>query len=66
MQSLTTLIALVVAVRAVMPPYTPDPYKLLLSQSGAEANATNLEVDLRYERYQGVANETTGLNTWLG
>lgn len=27
---------------------------------------TDLIVDLGYERYQGVANSSTGLNTWLG
>ena len=66
MDSLITIIALIAAVGALMPPYTPDPYASLTSQSHAETNATNLEVDLGYERYQGVANETTGLNTWLG
>ena len=66
MDSLTTIIALVAVVGALMPPYTPDPYASLLGQFRAVTNGTNLEVDLGYERYQGVANETTGLDTWLG
>ena len=30
------------------------------------SSPADLIVDLGYERYQGVANSSTGLNTWLG
>jgi len=40
-----------------------DPFKRQLSQN---ASAIGLVVDLGYEQYQGVANQSTGLNTWKG
>lgn len=30
------------------------------------AHAQNLTIDLGYEKYTGVHNETTSLNTWKG
>lgn len=35
-------------------------------ESSSIALESNLVVDLGYERYQGVANASSGLNTWLG
>ena len=48
-------------------PFNPRPFDRLLSSRQISFNTSNdLIVDLGYERYQGVHNESTGLNTWKG
>ena len=65
---------------AAVPEYQEDPYASAYGQrqesdeastartSGASeaSRANSLTVDLGYERYQGVRNAATGINTWLG
>lgn len=65
---------------AVAPEYQADPYASVYNQrqeeqpneasrasASSEASRGNsLTVDLGYERYQGVGNTTTGINSWLG
>ena len=45
-------------------PYS-KPYHHLLDKRQS-TNDTSLQIDLGYEIYKGVSNETTGLNTWKG
>ena len=47
--------------------FNPRPFDRLLSARQVSQNTSNdLLVDLGYEQYQGVHNESTGLNTWKG
>ena len=48
-------------------PLDPHPFDhLLAAREPAWSASSNLIVDLGYERYQGVHNDSTGLNTWKG
>ena len=49
-------------------PYNSRPFESLLNKRQLIQNtsANGLVVDLGYERYRGVANVSTGLNTWKG
>ncbi|KAL8825770.1 MAG: hypothetical protein Q9191_004216, partial [Dirinaria sp. TL-2023a] len=49
-------------------PYNGRPFESLRNKRQLIQNtsANGLVVDLGYERYQGVANASTGLNTWKG
>lgn len=53
---------------ATASPYNARPFDSFLSSRQVTQNtSTNgLVVDLGYEQYQGVANQTSGLNTWKG
>jgi len=62
--SISCLAALSVAAS----PYNPRPFDPFLSvrQLPQKTSANGLIVDLGYEQYQGIANQSTGLNTWKG
>lgn len=49
-------------------PYNARPFDSFLStrQLPQQNSPNGLTVDLGYEQYQGVANQSTGLNTWKG
>lgn len=52
---------------AAPPRYNPKPFSSVKEKRQFSAGSiSGLEVDLGYEIYQGVQNETTGLNTWKG
>ena len=55
---------------AAIPPYNPRPYDGVLRkrQDSTSLNASfnGLVVDLGYEQYRGVANDSMGLNNWFG
>lgn len=56
------------ALASASPTYNPRPFDSLLTRRQAPDNTSSVapEVDLGYERYQGVVNASTGLNTFLG
>ena len=56
----------ILVISALATPFTPKPFDSILSKRQSSSSSNNLVVDLGYERYQGVANSTTGLNTWKG
>ena len=68
MHSIVKSLALgaVLATGVLATPFTPKPFDAALSKRQSTIPADNLVVDLGYERYQGVANSSTGLNTWRG
>lgn len=71
MKSLQLLSAFVVASAALVsssPTYNARPFDHLLNRRQSSGNSTPAApvVDLGYERYQGVANSTTGINTFQG
>lgn len=45
-------------------PYS-KPFEHLVQKRQSTGNSS-LQVDLGYDVYEGVTNETTGLNTWKG
>ena len=47
-------------------PFSPRPFDHLSSRQVSQNVSGDLVVDLGYELYQGVHNESTGLNTWKG
>lgn len=49
-------------------PYNARPFDPFLAarQLTQNTSANGMVVDLGYEQYQGVANQSTGLNTWKG
>lgn len=53
---------------ASTPHYDNRVYDSVIRKRQSSGNSTqgNLVVDLGYGQYEGVANRTTGLNTWLG
>lgn len=59
---------LATVVSAAVPNYNSRASDGLLSkrQSTVNQSSSSLIVDLGYERYMGVANLSTGLNTWKG
>ena len=48
------------------PRYNSKVFDSVRSKRQASEGASSFIVDLGYERYQGVANTSTGLNTWKG
>ena len=50
---------------AATPLLNPKPFDALLSKRQS-TSTSGVIVDLGYEIYQGVANASTGLNTWKG
>jgi carboxylesterase type B len=68
MFSIVKILALgaILAVTAFATPFNPRPFDSLLSKRQSSPASKNLVVDLGYEQYQGVANSSTGLNTWRG
>ena len=50
---------------AAAPYLNPKPFDALLSKRQS-TSTSGITVDLGYEIYQGVANASTGLNTWKG
>lgn len=70
----TVLCITLVASTAATPSYNPRAFNGVLSKhqtsgtpsSGDNASSSNLVVDLGYEQYQGVANQTTNLTNWKG
>ncbi len=63
--SISCLAALAIASAS---PYNARPFDPFLSvrQLHQKTSANGLVVDLGYEQYQGIANQSTGLNTWKG
>lgn len=63
-----TILALVSAIVFSSPTYDPQPLDSLLArrQSSNSSSTAAPEVDLGYERYQGVANASLGLNIFRG
>lgn len=63
-----TLSAILTSVTSTTPSYNPRPFDRVKSmrQLSASRTATDLIVDLGYERYQGILNSSTGLNNWFG
>ena len=59
---------LAVVVSTATPSYNSKAFDILLSkrQTTSDQPSSSLVVDLGYERYMGVANSSTGLNTWKG
>lgn len=55
-------------VSAATPSYNSGAFDKFLGkrQTSVDQSSSNLVVDLGYERYMGVANVSTGLNTWKG
>ena len=53
---------------AATPRYNARAFDSVLAkrQSTSTPSSSNLVVDLGYEQYMGVANASTGLNTWKG
>ena len=70
MSSFTRLSVLSLAALSIASasPYNARPFDSFLSarQLTQSPSANGLVVDLGYEQYQGVANKSTGLNTWKG
>lgn len=70
----TTLYITLAAVAAATPSYNARAFDGVLSKrqalgtpsSAGNASSSNLVVDLGYEQYQGVANQSTNLTTWKG
>ena len=64
----TVLVAQLISLAfAGIPHYNPRAFNAALSKrENADNSSDALVVDLGYERYRGVANQTSGLNTWLG
>ena len=59
---------LAAGVSAATPSYNSKVFDALLSkrQRTVDPLSSSLVVDLGYEQYMGVANLSTGLNTWKG
>ena len=66
--SIVIYASLATLVSAAIPSYESRTFDGLLTkrQSNVDQLSSNLVVDLGYERYMGVANVSTGLNTWKG
>ena len=65
--ALTICAGLAVIASAAAPRYNSRAFDGVLSQRQTSTNtSSNLIVDLGYERYMGVANASTGLNTFKG
>ena len=65
--TLCTLVLFTLISQISTSPFNPRPFDQLLSARQVSQNTSNeLLVDLGYEQYQGVHNESTGLNTWKG
>lgn len=65
--ALTICAGLAVIASAAVPHYNSRAFDGVLSQRQTSMNiSSNLIVDLGYERYMGVANASTGLNTFKG
>lgn len=57
----------VLAVTAfAIPRYNTKAFDSALSKPQGSDNSSSLLIDLGYEQYMGVANASTGLNTWKG
>ena len=54
------------ALASSIPTYNSRAFDAALSKRQNPANSSSLVVDLGYEQYRGVANASTGLNTWKG
>lgn len=67
-QLLLASIATLAAVVSPSPTYNARPFDNVLSRRQSSSNSSTAApvVDLGYERYQGVANASTGLNTFKG
>ena len=61
-------VCLAAVVSAATPNYNSKTFDGLLSkrQSTVNRSSPRLVVDLGYDQYMGVANLSTGLNTWKG
>ena len=68
LNSILLRFALVLSVAAAaVPSYNSRPFAASLQRrQSSNSSGQSLQVDLGYEIYQGVANSTTGLNTWKG
>ena len=65
--SLSTCVSLTTIASAAAPRYNSRAFDGVLSKRQTITNTTsNLIVDLGYEQYMGVANASTGLNTFKG
>lgn len=54
------------AVAAAAPSYSALPFAAVVEKRQSQTVNGSLQIDLGYAVYQGVANTTTGLNTWKG
>ena len=59
------VVGTVLAVNVLASPFDSKPFSSILNKRQG-APSSGLVVDLGYEQYQGVANSSTGLNTWRG
>ena len=61
-------VCLAAFVSAATPSHNSKTFDSLLSkrQSAVNHSSSRLVVDLGYDQYMGVANLSTGLNTWKG
>ena len=68
MEFLSVCAVLVAFASATTPRHNAKVFDSVLSkrQGPSSGPPSNLIVDLGYEQYQGVANASTGLNTWKG
>ncbi|KAK4936676.1 hypothetical protein LTR66_015304, partial [Elasticomyces elasticus] len=66
MLSFLSLALLASSVAARPQKFDPNPYTNVLRARQAPTNGSGLEVDLGYAIYQGTANSTTNINTFLG
>jgi len=66
LQRLLTSAAALAVVVSASPYINSRPFHAALNERATSDNSSSLVVDLGYELYQGVANSTTGLNTFKG
>lgn len=60
------LFSLLLAIGSASPALSHRPFDAVWSKRESSGNLDPLTVDLGYERYRGVSNITTGLNTFKG
>ena len=66
MQFYTAVCTILAVVASATPRYNSKAFDGVLSKRQSSGDSSSLVVDLGYERYLGVANASTGLNTWKG
>ena len=66
MKNLIIIFPLVLSIASAFPAFNHRPFDAVWSKRQSSASPESLIVDLGYERYRGVFNVTTGLNTFQG
>lgn len=51
---------------AATPRYNGSAFDSMIGRRQSTSSSSGLTVDLGYEQYMGVANASTGVNTWRG